>query len=306
MNEVISINPDVLLVGNGINRCYENGVSWDGLLADMSDNYTEEQIKDMQCPAPLKAMLVTKDKAAVRLRNCSDKLSADIKPEQADMMKELLTIGFDDILTTNYSYEFEAVALNKENVSDYTLKKIMKHTDEVVKAEPRYLLHTYNAVECERVYNRIWHIHGELRKTGSMVLDHYMYINLASKMKELCNKRGNAYNRNEFTGKSWIDSFILGDVYILGFGFDLSEVDLWWLLERKKREISEHGKVVYYNIADEEDAKNNKPKLDLLNVLGAKINFLTVKNGDYRSEYEKAIFKIRQCISEKRRNSNEK
>ena len=34
----------------------------------------------------------------------------------------------------------------------------------------------------------------------------------------------------------WLDSFVLGNVNILGLGMDFSELDLWWLLNRKKRE----------------------------------------------------------------------
>lgn len=48
------------------------------------------------------------------------------------------------------------------------------------------------------------------------------------------------------TIRSWIDSFILGDVYILGFGMNFSEFDMWWLLNRKKREKAQHGRVYFY------------------------------------------------------------
>ena len=64
-----------------------------------------------------------------------------------------------------------------------------------------------------------------------------------------------------------MDAFILGDVYILGFGFDLSEFDLWWLLNRKFNEKADHGHVYYLEpkspVLDE--------KLELLKLLEVEV-----------------------------------
>ena len=66
---------------------------------------------------------------------------------------------------------------------------------------------------------------------------------------------------------SWIDSFILGDIYVLGFGFGLSEFDLWWLLNRKKREKAAHGKVYFY----EPGGDKFNEKFELLKLLNVEI-----------------------------------
>ena len=40
------------------------------------------------------------------------------------------------------------------------------------------------------------------------------------------------------TAVSWVDYFLTGEVYSVGFGFDLSEIDLWWLVDCKRRHFS--------------------------------------------------------------------
>lgn len=102
---------------------------------------------------------------------------------------------------------------------------------------------------------------------------------------------------------SWIDSFILGDVYVLGFGFDFSEIDLWWILNRKMREKAEKGKVYFYEMASEADYA----KVELLRLFGAiPIDFgmKSPKGNDsdcsecYKSFYTKALADIERKIRE--------
>ena len=41
---------------------------------------------------------------------------------------------------------------------------------------------------------------------------------------------------------SWIDLMFTTDVYIVGFGMDFSEQDIWWILNKRQRFIKE-GKI---------------------------------------------------------------
>ena len=275
--------PNILLLGNGINRCFDNGISWDKLLSELSDNkYTEDDIKNIGIPAALKAMLVTGGKTEEAIKNHVGSFSNSLADDQSRMINSIFEIGFDEVLTTNYTYELEAAALGVDSIGFETVKKLMDHTDEINKAEGKYLLHTYNKVSADR----IWHIHGELRKPGSMILDHYKYVSLICKIKELSDKRGSSYTKDDFVCRSWVDSFILGNVYVLGFGFDFSEIDLWWLLERKKREKSAHGKVIYYAVDTEENLKNDAPKFELLRNLGVDPIPLPVNDSKNKSEWK--------------------
>lgn len=240
---------NVLLLGNGIDRSFNtHGISWQGLLEKMTTNPNIPEHQPL--PFPLEIVLRTNDHVdEVLKKNSRELFSSAEDAGLRRILARLLTMGFDEILTTNYDYTIEGTALYPCKITPYQIGKMMQHTPDVDRAESSYMLHTYNAVPYDGINNRIWHIHGEARKPSSIVIGHYMYVNLVTKWREKLKEREKNYktfDHNAVAG-SWLDSFIMGNVYILGFGFDFSELDLWWLINRKKRETAEpHGKVIYY------------------------------------------------------------
>ena len=72
--------------------------------------------------------------------------SDDAMEELRPCLQQLLGMGFDDILTTNYSYELERAADQSVTREEAIVKQWMRHTEEIISAERKYLLHTYNAV----------------------------------------------------------------------------------------------------------------------------------------------------------------
>lgn len=180
----------------------------------------------------------------------------------------------------------------------YEEKLLIKNNRNILRGErvePKYLIHSYQEVTYGEKKNRVWHIHGEARKPNSMILGHYYYATLLQRIVAHVNERQASYSveGESIEIKSWIDSFIMGNVYILGFGMDYSEMDLWWLLNRKKREKAEHGKVVFY-ASDFDQEKNG-----LLELLDVEVRFagmgrrLTNKTDQYyKSFYRNAIAEI--------------
>ena len=270
--------PQVLLLGNGINLLH-NMYSWKDVLKKINVN-PHISVNDLTSPMPLQAILVTNDnidnilKAKAKDKNSEINFHGKITcEEQRKLLQEILCMGFDHILTTNYSYELELAGLNlPSDISDYQFKKISNHTTAVEKVEPKYMLHSFNQVTYNGVENKIWHIHGEARKIDSMVLGHYQYGSLFSRIKQDLEKTGKEYIKKQEKDElieiqSWMDVFILGNVHILGFGFDTSEFDLWWLINRKKREKANHGKVYFY-----EPIKNDfDERIELLKALDVEI-----------------------------------
>jgi len=269
-------NPQILLLGNGLNLAY-GGTSWADLLKDIACR-DDLPLDELQSPMPLQAILVTNNNIKKGLKKQEKPLYGTIKTkEQSEALRRVLKMGFDHILTTNYSYELEMACREDWKVTDNYLKKISHHTEAVNRVEPKYLLHTYNECNYEGATNKIWHVHGEARKQDSMILGHYYYASLLCKMKSEIDSQGNKYLKNQMAGKlneveSWMDAFILGDVYILGLGFDFSELDLWWLLNRKLNEDAEIGRVYYFApkspVLDE--------KAELLNTLGVDVRHCDV------------------------------
>ena len=248
-----------LLLGNGIDRAYDKrAVSWTALLEKMTTN--TEMPKHEAFPFPLEVVLRTNDHVDEELAKHKKELYGSVEDAQLRcVLAKVLKMGFDEILTTNYDYALEGTAIYPKKVTDHWLKKSMKHTCEAKQAESVYLLHTYQEAEMDGVTNRIWHIHGDARRPGSIVIGHYMYVNLVSKWREKLRDRAENYRtwsevRLEEPSRCWLDSFVLGNVYILGLGMDFCEFDLWWLLNRKKREKALHGKVVFYEPERPEDA----------------------------------------------------
>ncbi len=294
----------VLFLGNGLNLAF-SGISWSDLIGKIAKRDDFDWSRS-EMPMPLQAILASNNRIRTSLAAAKEDFRGKIRNEQQmDVLRDLLTMGFDDILTTNYSYELEEAALGKYELSDRQIAKLMRYTSE--NAERNYLLHTYNQVQCGDFENRIWHVHGEIRKTDSMILGHYWYGKLLYKIIEESERRKALYVRNQREEKetsldSWIDSFILGDVFVLGFGFGLSEVDLWWLLNRKQRERADHGKVYFYELRSEKQREKTE-LLKLMDVevldLGFSHSEKTSPNGkpDYKAFYLAAINDIRQKMA---------
>jgi hypothetical protein len=96
---------------------------------------------------------------------------------------------------------------------------------------------------------------------------------------------------------SWLDYFILGDVYSLGFGFDTAEMDLWWLLCRKKRERAAHGDVYVF----EPSRRTHETKRGLLRAYNAKcidLGYAELTNDGYREFYQAAVKEIGRRVSQ--------
>ena len=274
-----------------------------------------------------------------------------------DTMRERLNalIGnrFDYVLTTNYGYEIEAAIISrneKKQNEALTVNKIanMMKYHEIDHAQRQFLINTYNDVNGIPV----WHIHGEARKPDSMIVGNYYYGKLLrrcverldgfsdsedvdkrkepdgrntgekSKRKYSGSTRTNAFKHNKVIKiGSWIDAFVLGDVYILGFGLDLSESDIWWLLEYKANHPDICGQTFFYDPGKDNmrvcvnnetipcdkrsvfiDANQCKKYLleNTYNVKTEDLDIIANNGEDYRNFYEKAIKQITSEVDSRR------
>lgn len=68
------------------------------------------------------------------------------------------------------------------------------------------------------------------------------------------------------TIKSWIDLFFTSNVHIIGYSMPFDEIDLWWLLDKRKRLIWEgrmatYGTIRFYDaVLKSKKKKNDKDK----------------------------------------------
>lgn len=297
--------PKVLLLGNGLLRSFGNTVSWKDMLKEMHCNpHIDKDFCFDGISFPLEVVLRTNDGVDTAIAKPGDKNKTafdnrEVTPELGMRLQELLKGDFDHILTTNYGYEIEAVAAGKTTISDRKLMKHQKHTDRVKIAETTYLLHTYYDI----ANTKIWHIHGEGRKKNSIVLGHYYYGNLLARYKEYFAGIRNKYRQMEDVGetppiKSWLDAFILGDVYILGLGMDFSEIDLWWLINRKKRENASFGKIYFL---EPRQGKDVDLKRELLRCYDVELRDYGVELDSPKTDDEDEVRRVEEINKEKYR-----
>ena len=285
--------PKVLLLGNGMNRVY-GGASWAGLLEKINrTHYTTEQVKSM--PFPLQAVLLSQDHVDVSLQDLQQELTqCEVHPWLAEQLHRLLALPFDCILTPNFTYEVEC-ALFPDFLNHP--QRFLRHTAAVPRAEKYFMLHTYYSLPLARGNSRLFHGHGEARVPNTVILGHYYYGNLLFCCDEYLTHRAPEQRyplwpgHEELEALSWLDYFILGDVYSLGFGFDTSEMDLWWLLCRKKRERAPHGDLWFFEPA-RRSAEAKHALLEAYQVKNVSLGFQDPKGEEYQAFYEAAVKEI--------------
>lgn len=233
--------PNVLLTGNGLHRAFEDA-NWDKLLKDLSgDRFTEEQWKDLkELPYPQLAIVATGNHLSTGMKEASELyIKSDVLAGEDSLIRKAVDIGFDAILTTNYSYEIER-ALDPE--FHINIGSASKYRRKTCKDKPRSesnALYHYLLVPYEESEIPIWHIHGEAARPDTMIIGHYYYGRLLSRIQKYTAETIQRYKIAERYGKpfyprSWVDYILFGNVYIVGQGMDLSEMDLWWLMDCKK------------------------------------------------------------------------
>lgn len=293
--------PQVLLLGNGLT--YGTGVPWHELLRKVAKDgaafrkYEKQDEKGgfigFHVPNTVLTLATSETEDIKRHKKYGEVLeNAGYAPN--DFLEKLLSLPFDAVLTTNYTYELEAVArpnypgLSAEGKRKYAFTA----SDE---RDAKYLLHTWNSFGADTP--DIWHIHGELRRPSSIILSHDEYARLVHHILTYTESRGRDYEkfRNELKFKSWVDYFLMGDVYVLGLALDFSEFDLWWLLGRRLRERAGCGKLLFY----EPEKEENLYKQYALKDAGAEVCSCGVAirgSGDYARFYARAIEDMRKKV----------
>lgn len=266
--------PQTLLIGNGFNLLHSEKFEWKNVLKSVSNSIDDKQNKTPYTHIYEKLYLDEIAKYDIDLKEKAPEkaLKARIFEELEDLMSTVFKgrtypkeyeqfflngfCPFQNVLTTNYDYGFDNALL----AIGYKLNEVCNNED------------IYSTLrKCSYIKNdslvNVWHIHGEgegkNRSSNSIMLgyDHYCgalsriekYVKNGKIDKTDCSviKRPNKkchyihYLMMDSTNswsidniKTWIDTFFFTDVHIIGFGMDFSEIDIWWLLNKRKRYLS--------------------------------------------------------------------
>lgn len=279
----------VLLVGNGINLPFEGAKSTDEIIRKAWRKYHHINLPKRNdsthpnpvwnLPFPMEVVAATKDNVESELQNLAENMrELKVCEKQAQLVKTILDANFDAILTTNYSLEIE-----KSILGDCSWNKIYSYYRTTMKQSARQK--KYGIFQCtELPYNNyplLWHIHGTSLRKDSLIMGQLSYGKLLSEVEKRTEiaTRGYYYsitNSVPFYPKSWIDYFLIADVYIIGFQLDFSESDIWWLLSHKKN-INPKSKVKFFQPYINDDMKL---MLDSYNVKTPSVLFEDTDNKD--------------------------
>ena len=91
--------------------------------------------------------------------------------------------------------------------------------------------------------------------------------------------------------QSWIDLFFISDVHVVGYGFDMSEIDLWWILNRRIRILKEERSIVrnriFFHAQEQKGDLEYGQCADLKECLCANIKDICSKEREKEEELEK-------------------
>ena len=202
--------------------------------------------------------------------------------DETMLISEYMSLPVDAILTTNYTYEIEK-SVNSRFAGRFGCRN--KYRKKVYTSAGKYEINQlYTFFSINEDNPSIWHIHGEAAKPDTMVIGHYNYGKLLAKIQQYVSKLMARYKMCISKGSdiekfNWVDYFLLSDVYIVGLGMDLSEMDLWWLINCKKRHFKDKKTVLYkLDIKKEEEM--------LAEAYGVEVVKYVNKKDDYKTYYK--------------------
>ena len=297
--------PNVLLIGNGINRSFA-AKSWEDLICDAlirnKSNYAYDDIKDM--PATMQIVVATSASLGKNHDNSVKKeaqiiatnlLCKELEDKQSDLIGHILDLPIDAILNTNYSNEVELFATGCGSL--HSFRSCQRRTKPVKGVKEQFRLFQFSSLGAKYQHKTLWHIHGDISKPSSMVIGHYYYGKLMKQIEDraaLC-KRNHEIARHKgipYRPESWVDLFLTGDVYVLGLGLYLTEQDLWWLLSFKQRHFPE-TRVFFYQA----EKKMNRDVKKLLIAYGVEpVTEIPLHSNEYLNFYTAALKDIKTRI----------
>lgn len=284
----------VFFMGNGVMQTFKMD-SWKGMIEKVAHKYhlgTAEIKAIEKLPANMQIIAATKDHVDDAMKEFADDLrKLEYSTEmQKFICNQVLTLPVSDIITTNYTYEIEKSISPQYSTTpgNRARKTIMRGN----RRENQFMVYRYNQID----EKRIWHIHGEACTVSGIVMGNYYYGKLLHTIQEYIAKRMGYLHicqkeSKEIKEANWIDLFLTKDVYVMGFGMDLSEIDFWWLACCKRRNFPETNIYVY----EPNLAKDNVKRI-MAETYGIKLMCPDerVGNGEFLKFYEDVLARIRK------------
>lgn len=292
----------VLFVGNGLNHVDKVAISWNKLLDSISaedTNYISESLGMTLRFEYIDA--VSEDKALEIKRKVAKKAgekAEEIKGKKNSMHARLMKLPIQTIITTNYDYALELSADASFVPQRTTVERL-------------YSFYRKQTAVGKTVY----HVHGECRYPNSICLGFEHYAGMLEKMRSklvLGTSAGDTDKRFHLhdvlmgltaPDDAWYYEFFKNDIYFLGFGFDSSEEDIWWLItyRRRQKELYPNlvkNKIVFLDTTPESKLNDPKEKAKRAVLEAMDVQIKKQKGRTYREKTINAIQFLEQIGSE--------
>lgn len=297
------LRENTLFLGNGFSRSvFRNVPSWGELFegvttsvqnyAILYEKFFLQRKRDGKSEEDVKQELISRIQGRFSGKNIRGEI---LDPGRFGVYLRAHHIS--NILTTNYDNGIESILCE---LCGYTEERPLDIVSEKIYSIRTYRLFTHK--KCGHKI-KLWKIHGDLDRIRSITLGFDHYCGALSKLSEYIKGSYRSSRTDQqltyggpmvdkcrkqlFDGISWGELFFSTDLYIVGFGMDFSEIDIWWLLNKRARmtvDIPEiDNKIVYlYN------SKFESPQLSVGDVAGSA--------RDHRAKYEALdAFGVRYC-----------
>lgn len=198
-------NNRVLFVGNGIAMQMGIAEKWDTIIKDIAKDYDVKLFPDTNnyLPNNMQIVIATNDNVDKAMAEFCEKLKTiSLTDEQKIFGKKILSLPFDKIITTNYTYELEKSVKNN---------KLFRCTNPKDFRYERSDMTLFGYIPINK-NKKVWHIHGHACACNSVIIGHYYYGKLLSKIQQYISSNMKTWIANQKYGRehkivSWVDSF---------------------------------------------------------------------------------------------------
>lgn len=290
MREVILMR-NTIFFGNGLNRISKNSVSWDALLKDLQK---EKKFNISNLPYTMvyeRTFMESSDRETSRNEfEIKQRIANAMEKQGPNHLLELIAkMPFENYITTNYDYSFEkALGVEPARLSTESVYSLRRKREYLDASGKKVLWNIHGEIEHPKsIMLGLDHYCGSVSKLDAYIKGRYTYENqgkpfpVDSMLKKLKN--------NDFCFSSWVDLFFSTNVHILGFSLDYSEIDIWWLLNKRARFLEQNQieNEIYFYVHEIDDEKKG-----LLKSFDVQIVQMQLCNNDFAGMYEQAIQKM--------------
>lgn len=317
-----------ILYGNGLNLLSKGAPSWDELLKGISNGFDavsqsdipntlkyEGLLMDSPYRSPSKVLMdvdnhILRSANGSILKTAGQLTEEELKNKIANQLQSfssnsmygfIASLPVSNYLTTNYDNTLLGSFSSYNTGSKFRAEKIYS-------IRRYYDITTYDGSS-----KRYWPIHGNVESPASIMLGYDHYCGSLAKIEsyvkgsyELNKEKVDSIEKRLSYGISdyfsWIDLFFISDVHIIGFGLKYDEIDLWWLLNKRRRIMRANpdlikNKVIYYQVDPISDGMS-----EIFTRFGVEVKPLDrsiISTADYSEKYHSQLSSMRSLMEDR-------